>query len=138
MNAYLRPMQVLLHPAFDLGRVSANGGGSVDHRGFGVMTERAPFESGMCGPNAVVGEDGKCHHVMGMGQTASATPPAVAPTVTPKGRTSIGVTAAVVGLGAAGVQILMGDGLIGKVAFWTEIAALAVLGSVVMGIPSNK
>jgi hypothetical protein len=44
----------------------------------------------------------------------------------------------VVGLSAAGVQLLVGEGLLGKIAFWTEIAALAVLTSVVVGLPENK
>lgn len=136
MNTYLGPMPVLLHPAFDLGRGGGHGGGgrgTFAGHDFGVMTERAPFENGMCGPNAVVGSDGRCHPIMEMGQ---ATPAVAAPS--PSTRNSVGVMAAVVGLSAAGVQILMGDGLIGKVAFWTEIAALAVLASVVMGIPSTK
>lgn len=161
MNTW-RPTPLRLRT--DLGR---GGGAHSFEQGFGVMTHRAPFENGLCGPNEDVGADGRCHPTMEMGQyyrrpiddqfctseeymgwdgfchsihelgqTMPAAPAPAAPAV--PGRTSIGATAAIVGLSAAGVQILTGDGLLGKIAFWAEIAALAVLAGVVLKMPECK
>lgn len=127
MNGNLKPIQVALHPAMSLGRGGGGfgGGGRSFERGFGVMTHKAPFENGMCGPNEEVGADGTCQPIMQMGQAAPAAPTDLK---------SVGVTALVVGLGAGVTQLLTGDGsMLNKVAFWTEIAAMLVLAGVVVG-----
>jgi hypothetical protein len=134
MNAYMRPMQVLLHPAFDLGRGGARFGGYYASEG---LSYRRPIDDLFCTSEEVMGVDGFCHRMIEMGQAMPAAPAALAVPAVPS-RTSVGVTAAVVGLSAAGVQLLVGEGLLGKIAFWTEIAALAVLTSVVVGLPENK
>ncbi len=146
MNAYLSPMRVALHPAFDLGRGGGgfHGGGFGGGHGYdgawGVFTERAPFEGGTCGPNEVVGSDGRCHPVVGMGQTAPASSPAAPGT--PRGtgagfsnRRTLGLAAAVVGLGAGATQLMAKNPKLTKVAFWAEMASIAVLAAVVVGVP---
>lgn len=135
------------------------GGGHSFERGFGVMTHRAPFENGMCGPNEEVGADGTCQPIMQMGTynrrpiddrfctpdevmgydgfchsiraMGQATSPA-----SPSNSKPIAVTAALVGLGAGATQLLTGNGsMLNKIAFWTEIGALVVLASIVVGQP---
>ena len=107
-------------------------GGSGGHsfeRGFGVMTHRAPFENGMCGPNEEVGADGTCVPVGTVMMMGQAVPPSA-----PSSSASVGVTAAIVGLGAGAAQLLTGDGsMLNKIAFWTEIGALVVLAGAVIG-----
>lgn len=73
MNFNMRPMQVAIHPGYDLGRGASGGGfGSGFWRGIESTWNNgwAPDESGFCGPNAVMGADGLCHLIVEMGQAA--------------------------------------------------------------------
>lgn len=124
------------------GGAGFGGAGHSYEQGFGVMTTQAPFENGMCGPNEVVGADGTCQPrrtTMMMGQTA---PSGSAAPGTPRSRSggfsnrrTIGLAAAVIGLGAGATQIMSKNPKVTKIAFWTELAAVAVLAGIVVGVP---
>jgi hypothetical protein len=98
----------------------------LGYGGFQGIPYRRPIDDEFCSPEEWMGWDGFCHRLPELGQTAS---PAGS-----SNSTKVGVTAAIVGLGAGAAQLLTGDGsMLNKIAFWTEIGALVVLASVVVG-----
>lgn len=115
MNSILRPIQVVLHPAMALGRGA--GVSRSSERSFGVMTHKqigqtAPAESGATGtPRSRGGAGGFSTNRV------------------------IGLAAAAIGLGAGATQLLVKNPKLTKIAFWTELAAIAVLAGVAVGIP---
>jgi len=133
MNAYLSPMQVALHPAFDLGRGARRHHSQWGETSWGVFTQQAPFEN-LCAPGEVVGPDGRCRPKPSMGQAAPATPARGGAGGFSTHKT-VGLAAAAVGLGAGATQIFSKNEKMKKVAFWAEMGAIAVLGAIVVGIP---
>lgn len=100
----------------------------MGYGGFQGIPYRRRIDDEFCSPEEWMGWDGFCHRLPELGQTASPAAPA--------NSTPIAVTAALVGLGAGATQLLTGNGsMLNKIAFWTEIGALVVLASIVVGKP---